>query len=108
MKNKKNKRKKWIKPRHKIFKTIVYPFFGAYIKRKYGLSIEQFKDQEKRPYLILMNHQTGYDQFFVDMAFKGNVYCVATEDIFSMGFVSKLLRFFFLLATLKIPKLQDT
>ena len=77
MKNKKNKRKKWIKPRHKIFKTIVYPFFGAYIKRKYGLSIEQFKDQEKRPYLILMNHQTGYDQFFVDMAFKGNVYCYA-------------------------------
>ncbi len=94
MKNKNNKRKKWIKPRHKIFKRIVYPFFGAYIRCKYGLSIERFKDQEKRPYLILMNHQTGFDQFFVDMAFKGSVYCVASEDIFSMGFVSKLLRHF--------------
>lgn len=94
MKNKKNKRQKWIKPRHKIFKAIVYPFFGAYIKKKYGLEIERFEDQEKRPYLILMNHQTGYDQFFVDMAFKGPVYCVASEDIFSMGFVSRLLRFF--------------
>ncbi len=94
MKEKSNKRKKWIKPRHKIFKRLVYPFFGAYIKRKYGLSIERFKDQEKRPYLILMNHQTGFDQFFVDMAFKGSVYCIASEDIFSMGFVSKLLRYF--------------
>ena len=93
-KNKKNKRQKWIKPRHKIFKGIVYPFFGAYIKRKYGLQIDKYEDTKNRPYLILMNHQTGYDQFFVDMAFKGSVYCVASEDIFSMGFVSKLLRFF--------------
>jgi len=35
MKNKNNKRKKWIKPRHKIFKRMVYPFFGAYIRCKY-------------------------------------------------------------------------
>ena len=90
----KNKRQKWIKPRHKILKAIVYPFFYAYAKRKYGLKIDRFEDTKNRPYLILMNHQTGYDQFFVDIAFKGNVYCVATEDIFSMGFASKLLRFF--------------
>ena len=91
---KKNKRQKWIKPRHKIFKAIVYPFFGTYVKKKYGLKIDKFEDTKNRPYLILMNHQTGYDQFFVDMVFKGDVYCVASEDIFSMGFVSKLLRFF--------------
>ncbi len=94
MKTKNNKRKKWIKTRHKIIKRLVYPFLGAYTRRKYGLSIERFKDQEKRPYLILMNHQTGFDQFFVDMAFKGSVYCIASEDIFSMGFLSKLLRYF--------------
>ena len=43
--------------------------------------------------MILFNHQTALDQFIVGSAFKGPIYYVATEDIFSMGFVSDLLRF---------------
>jgi ribosomal protein S27AE len=38
-----------------------------------------------------MNHQTSYDQFFVAEAFDNPVYYIATEDIFSMGLVSKLI-----------------
>ena len=38
-----------------------------------------------------MNHQTVFDQFFVAMAFKRPVYYIATEDIFSNGFISRLL-----------------
>ena len=91
---KRKKQKKWIKLRHKIVKAMVAPFLGTYAKRKMNITLEPFEGQEKRPYLILMNHQTGYDQFFVDMVFKGPVYIVASEDIFSAGFVSKLLRFF--------------
>lgn len=99
---KKKINKKWIKSRHKIIKAIVYPFIKLITTKKYGLSIEQFEDQKRRPYLILMNHQTGYDQFFVDLAFRGPVYSVASEDIFSAGFASKLLRFF--LAPIPIKK----
>ena len=39
------------------------------------------KDQQNRPYLILLNHQMVFDQFLVGMAFKGPIYYVATEDI---------------------------
>ena len=35
--------------------------------------LERFKEQEKRPYLILLNHQTAYDQFFVAYSFRGDV-----------------------------------
>lgn len=59
----------------------------------FGIKVEKFKEQGIRPYLILMNHQTTFDQFFVGMAFKGPIYYVATEDIFSNGFVSSLIRF---------------
>ena len=52
-----------------------------------------FKEEGKRPYLILMNHQTGFDQFFMGLSFRGPIYYLATEDIFSMGFISDLLRF---------------
>ena len=91
---KKKKTKKWIKARHSIIKALAYPTLGTYVKLKAQVTLERFKAQEKRPYLILSNHQTGYDQFFADMVFKGPVYMVASEDIFSAGFVSKLLRFF--------------
>ena len=50
------------------------------------------RQQGDRAYLILMNHQTAFDQFFVGMAFKGPVYYVASEDLFSNGWISSLLR----------------
>ena len=87
------KRKKWMKFRHKVVRNVAYWFLYPYAKWKYGVTIEPLKDQEKRPYLILLNHQTVFDQFFVGMAFKGPVYYVATEDIFSNGWVSYLIRY---------------
>ena len=87
------KKKKWIKPRHKIVQAIAKAVLWPVCKIKYGITIEKFKEQEDRPYLILYNHQTAFDQFFMGISFKGPIYYVATEDIFSMGFVSSLLRF---------------
>ena len=60
---------------------------------KYGIKIDKFKEQENRPYLILYNHQTGFDQFFIGISFKKPIYYVATEDIFNLGFLSALLKF---------------
>ena len=87
------KRKKWIKPRHKIIQSIAKLIITPICKWKYGITIEKFKEEEDRPYLILYNHQTPFDQFFVGISFKKPIYYLATEDIFSMGFVSSLLRF---------------
>jgi hypothetical protein len=49
-----------------------------------------------------MNHQTGYDQFFVGLTFHQPIYYVATEDIFSMGWVSAVIRW--LVAPIPIRK----
>ncbi len=90
---KKKSQKKWMKFRHRVVRTLAFPFFHLYCKIKYGITIEKFKEQKDTPYLILYNHQTAFDQFFVGIAFKGPVYYLASEDIFSNGFISTLLRY---------------
>ncbi len=100
MKNK--KRAKWLKPRHRLVRNFFGFVLKPYIVNKYHINIEPFKEQGDRQYLVLYNHQTGFDQFFVGLAFKGPIYYLATEDIFSLGFLSSLLRY--LVAPIPIKK----
>lgn len=88
----KSKKKKWMKFRHKLIVPLAGPVIGAWCRMKLGITIEKFKGDKKRPYLILYNHQTAFDQFFVGLSFMKPIYYLATEDIFSKGFVSSLLR----------------
>lgn len=90
---KKQKKEKWMKFRHQVITRIAYVVLYPYTRVKYGIKIERFREQGDRPYLILMNHQTAFDQFFVGMAFRGAIYYLATEDIFSLGWLSSLLRY---------------
>ena len=87
------KKKKWIKTRHKIITKIASLILYPYTCWKYRIKIERFKEQGNRQYQVLMNHQTPFDQFFIGMAFRGAIYYIATEDIFSLGWLSSLLRF---------------
>lgn len=98
----KRKKKKWIKFRHRVVRNIAFFLLYPYSRIKYGIKPIRFKEQEKRPYLILLNHQTPFDQFFVGMSFKGPIYYLATEDIFSMGWLSSLIRY--LVAPISIKK----
>ena len=100
-KTKKQKNTKWIKPRHCVVTVILRPFIGAYTKLKYHIKVEKFIEQN-RPHLVLFNHQTAFDQFFVGMAFKDPIYYVASEDLFSNGFVSSVIRY--LVAPIPIKK----
>lgn len=93
MKEKKNKNNKWVRRRHAVITSLARCFFAFVVKAKTHVKVQKFDNRKGGPYLILYNHQTAYDQFFVGMATKGAVYYVATEDIFSMGFVSKLLKY---------------
>ena len=98
----KKKNNAWIRPRHKVIRTILYYTLGTYSKLRYNAKVEKFKEWEDRPYCILLNHQTPFDQFFVGMSVKGNIYYLATEDIFSLGWVSDLIRW--LIAPIPIKK----
>ncbi len=88
----KKKNKKWIKFRHRIFTRLAYYALQPSIRHKYHAKVERFRGED-RPYLILYNHQTAYDQFFVATAFKKSLYYVSSEDVLSNGFVSKLIRY---------------
>ena len=96
------KKEKWIKPRHRIVRDLLFPFLDLYTRLAYNIRVERFREQGDRAYLILMNHQTPFDQFFVGMAFKGPVYYLATEDLFSNGWISSLIRW--LVAPIPIKK----
>ena len=100
--SKKAKAKNWIKFRHRVVRNVAYAIIYPYSKVKYRITIEKFKEQKNTPYLILLNHQTPFDQFFVGMAFKGPIYYLATEDIFSKGFLSAIIRY--LVAPIPIKK----
>ena len=86
------KQTKWMKMRHKIVTAVLSKVFHLISIIKYGIKIKNIGKGDKRQYLILFNHQTAYDQFFVGAAFNTPVYYIATEDIFSKGFISSMLR----------------
>ncbi len=102
MKKKPSKRKKWIKLRHRVVQSVLYAILYPYSRLVYGVHIEKYRGDGQRPLLILMNHQTAFDQFFLGMAFRQRAYYVASEDLFSMGWLSKVIQF--LVAPIPIKK----
>lgn len=86
------KKKKWLRFRHRVVRNVAYVVLSPISRWKYGVRVEKFKDTKKRRFLILYNHQTAFDQFFVGQTVSGPVYYLASEDLFSNGFVSSLLR----------------
>ena len=88
---KKKNVKKWLKRRHKIVVPFLRECFRPIALWMYHIKIEKFKQENGRQYLVLANHQTGFDQFFPSFAFKQHLYYVASEDIFSMGWLSKVI-----------------
>lgn len=92
----------WVLKRHRIILDALRPIVGTYAKIKYGVKVTKFREQQERQMLILLNHQTPFDQFFVAMAFPQAVYYLATEDIFSKGWISSLIRY--LVAPIPIKK----
>lgn len=100
-KNKK-KKKKWVCKRHLVVRHTLGIFFRAYSRIRYGARIRPFKEEKKRQYLVLFNHQTAFDQFFVALSFRQHLYFLASEDIFSKGFLSSALRY--LVAPIPIKK----
>ena len=47
------------------------------------------------PYLVLSNHVTDWDPLMIASTFKQQMYFVASEHIFRLGFYSRLISFFF-------------
>ena len=96
------KTKKWARTRHEVVWFLLFQIFALWAKIRYHAKVDSYRKYSKTPCVLLYNHVTGFDQFFVAISFGRPVYFVATEDIFSNGFISKLLRF--LVAPIPIRK----
>ncbi len=81
----------WVKKRHYITFCILKPFLKIYLFFKYNYKTEKYKGKE--PVLILSNHSADADFFLITMAFKKQIYFLASDDIFTGGFFSKALSF---------------
>jgi len=99
---KSKKKKNWTLPRHKVITALLRYPLALYCRIVYGLRIPRREEQIRQQSLILLNHQTPFDQFFVGIYCTKPVYYMATEDIFSNGWVSKLIKW--LVAPIPIKK----
>ena len=88
----KKKKQKWILKRHKVVIEIARFIMKPYCRLVYGLKFPKRKDLIREQSLVLLNHVTPMDQFFVGLHFRDPLYYMATEDIFSNGWLSKLIK----------------
>lgn len=70
------------KIRHRIVFKIVGPVLKTVLKRKFNLKTE--KSKLKPPYIVLANHTTDYDAFFVASSFKTHTYFVMSDHVSSL------------------------
>ena len=83
--SKKKSGERFLRFRHRVVKKILVCTVGIYGILRYRIRIKPLGEKKERQYLILFNHQTAFDQFFVGMVFKKPVYYLASEDLFSNG-----------------------
>ncbi len=90
----KKKRKKWCRKRDWVTLMLIKILLWPYFFFSMGYRCEKVKLRRDRPYLILCNHETFWDPFFVNLMYNRPIHFMATDNIFTNGFVSRLLTFF--------------
>lgn len=88
----KKKKETWTKTRHKIVFTLLRPVFRLFLRIRYGFKGQKYR-LEKGPHIILFNHPTAFDPFMVATSFKRPIYFMATDDIFSLKYVSWWIKY---------------
>ena len=81
----------WIKPRHRRWWNFANWLLRPIVDHGYNMEIVPFEDN-KGQYLVLCNHQTPFDQFFISRMFKGNIYFVCTEDLLSNNLFGGIIK----------------
>ncbi|NMC57525.1 MAG: hypothetical protein GYA50_09920 [Eubacteriaceae bacterium] len=89
------KTNKHTKVRHNIIANILRPPVHLFFKLFFGLNLTKYKLDKNQPYLILSNHIGGYDPIFISLSFNQPIYYVASDHLFRLSFISKILKFCF-------------
>lgn len=89
-----------IKKRHSRWFKIARPIITSLIHKKFQYTCEPC--DIKPPFIVLANHTTDYDAFFIANAFKDPIYFVMSDHITTLPVVGKLIPF--LVGTIPITK----
>lgn len=89
----KDKKKKpiWVKNRHKRVFAFLRVLMTPFVRLRYNFKCEKSK-LPKGSYLIISNHQSTMDPFFLSLSFKFPIYFIASDDIFNLK-VSPLIKY---------------
>ncbi|MFA9381294.1 MAG: lysophospholipid acyltransferase family protein [Acetanaerobacterium sp.] len=95
-----------LRTRHKIALAIVRPFILLYCRLVHNLHLPASSElrQIPTPCFVIANHNSDFDPLFLSMCIPSPVFYVASDHIFRLGLVSKLLKHLFS----PIPKLKST
>lgn len=86
---------KYVFFRHKIIAAILRNPVCLFFKLFFGYSVNKYHLEDNQPYLILSNHIGGYDPILISLSFNQPIYYVASDHLFRLKFLSKLLYFCF-------------
>ncbi len=82
----------------KTFSEKLYSFLWHLLRKPFEwiFAFKHDNDRENVPTLIISNHVTNFDPILVGLCFPGRrIHFVASEHLFRMGFISKLLMYVF-------------
>ena len=80
------------KKRHEFVWKILYSFVPPWMAKKFNFDYEKIS-VDSSPYIVISNHLTNWDMLLTGSSFKKMMYFVASDHIFRMGFVSKIIMF---------------
>jgi 1-acyl-sn-glycerol-3-phosphate acyltransferase len=87
------KKKKYVKFRHKLVYLILRPMFRIFLKLRYHFTAVKYKPTVKGPHLILGNHAINMDPFMLACSFDRPIYFVATEQLFGIPIASNIIEY---------------
>lgn len=92
--------------RHKIATALIKPLLKAFLRLRYNAVSFPFEPSggATPPCIILSNHNSDLDPFFVSFCFDFPVYFVASDHIFRWGLISRIIKYL----VSPIPKLKST
>ncbi len=82
----------WSKKRHSIVTAIISPFFKAYFRFKFNYKVEK-ENLPDEGAIILSNHSTFWDPFFIGLKFNKPLYYMCSVHMFQNRFIGKLIKF---------------
>ncbi|MFW6285212.1 MAG: lysophospholipid acyltransferase family protein [Bacillota bacterium] len=82
--------------RHTVAFFILKPILRLYFRISYRFKAKRFKppkDIKDKPWLVLGNHTTAHDPFFMGFGIPGVLYFVASDMLFSVKYLSRIMQY---------------